>query len=80
MIDWDKKIEWSSGEEAWVRFNSFPADGTKEVTGCERWWELTGDEYVHVDSTTGKILGCEEEEDLPSIRNRMPAARQPELA
>lgn len=76
MIRWDCRVEWSSGEEAWVRFNGIRTTGSIEVTGCQEWWDVVGDSYVAVDPKTGVILGCESE-DYPHIRNRMPLQPRP---
>lgn len=73
MIDWDWKVEWSSGEEAFLRYAGLNTRLSMEVTGCQEWWDITGDSYVSVDTKTGRILGCEQE-DYPFIRNRIPPA------
>jgi hypothetical protein len=39
------------------------------IEACDRWEELTSDFTVEVDIETGKILGCENEEGLPFVRN-----------
>src|SRR3546814_14912273 len=60
-IDWNRPIEWSSGEIA-------TRDGFDAVSACAEWKNHTGDATVSVDDQTGRILGCEEE-DYPHIRN-----------
>jgi hypothetical protein len=60
-IDWNRAVEWSSGEEA--RRAEF-----EYVTACSEWKSHTGDATVAVDNITGRILGCEDE-DYPHIRN-----------
>jgi hypothetical protein len=77
MIDWNDYIEWSNGELAGAVYR--PTEGTMQVTACEEWTRVTGDQDVVVDFHTGKILGCEDE-DYPFIRNKKPAASHQESA
>lgn len=60
-IDWSRAVEWSTGESA-------TKDGYNYVSSCRKWTDLTGDATVAIDTQTGQILGCEEE-DLPFVRN-----------
>src|SRR3546814_16468765 len=59
-IDWNRPIEWSSGEIA-------TRDGFDAVSACAEWKNHTGDATVSVDDQTGRILGCAEE-DYTTLR------------
>jgi hypothetical protein len=66
-INWRKPLEWSTGEEASLAPYDNAYDGHRHVSGCKEWLNITGDNYVAVNATTGQVLGCED--DYPHIRN-----------
>lgn len=71
-INWNKPLEWSTGETTAVAYNSF--GGPVEVESCREWVDQVGDNRVSVDKDTGKIVGCEDE-DYPHVRNVAEAER-----
>jgi hypothetical protein len=67
MIDWEKPIQWSTGEYAFVSGEP-QTRSVKHVSACSRWTKHTDAPFVHVDAKTGVILGFSEE-DYPYIQN-----------
>lgn len=58
-VDWDRPVQWSTGEE--ITFapydDSMP---NHHVSACAEWTKVTGDSFVAVDDD-GLIMGCEDE-------------------
>jgi hypothetical protein len=57
-IDWDRPVQWSTGEEITFAPYDSPSNGHRDVSASAEWTKVTGDNYVAV-NPDGTILGCE---------------------